>query len=117
MLSFLFAFLLTYLSLIVIGAWRLTHDFVNTEGPFGLYGLLRRNIKQWAEQQIDASPVAIPHQHPLYWLYSGIDCPRCVSFTVALLLLLIATSPLAWPLALWWAIAGLITLLDHHTNH
>lgn len=117
MRDFILGFLITYLLLVTIGAWRLTHDFTSEEGPLGLYGLIRRTIKHWAEQQIDASTVAIPHHHPLYWLYSGIDCPRCVSFTVALLVLLIATSPLTWPLALWWGIAGLITLLDKRIEH
>lgn len=112
MLSFLLVFGLTYLLIIVIGAWRIAHDFASEEGPWGLYGLIRRGIKAWVEAQIDASAVVDPADHHLYWLYSGIDCPRCISFTVSLIVLMVATSPLAWPLAVWWGIAGLITLVD-----
>ncbi len=112
MISFLFAFLLVYLTIIIVGAWRISHDFATEEGPLGLYGAIRRDIKAWVESQIDASAVERPADHPLYWLYVGIDCPRCVSFTVALVVLLVATSPLTWPLALWWGIAGAISLLD-----
>lgn len=110
--TFLFAFLLVYLAIIVVGAWRISHDFTTEEGPLGLYGSIRRGVKAWAESQIDASQVERPADHPLYWVYVGINCPLCVSFTVALLVLLIATSPLTWPLALWWGIAGAISLLD-----
>jgi hypothetical protein len=113
----LFSFLLLYLTLIVIGAWRISHDFAGEEGPSGLYGAIRRGVKQWVETQIDASTAVYPSEHPLYWLYTGINCPHCISFTVALLVLLVATSPLTWPLALWWGIAGLITLLDKVRNH
>ena len=102
--------------MITLGAWRFAHDFAHEEGPAGLYGHIRRGIKRWAETQIDNSIVTNPADHPLYWLYSGIDCPRCISFTAALLFLLIATSPLTWPLAIWWGIAGTITLLDHLLN-
>lgn len=112
MINFFLGFLLVYLAIVIMGAWRLSHDFATEEGPLGLYGAIRRGIKAWVESQIDASAVERPADHPLYWLYAGIDCPRCVSFTVALVVLLVATSPLTWPLALWWGIAGAITLLD-----
>lgn len=117
MTSFLLGFLLLYLSIVVIGAWRISHDFATEEGPYGLYGTLRRGLKSWAESRIDASTVTYPTEHALYWLYIGIDCPRCLSWTVALVVLLVATSPLTWPLALWWGIAGLITLLDKRIDH
>ena len=112
MINFLLTFLLLYLAIIVVGAWRISHDFATEEGPFGIYGAIRRDIKAWAESQIDDSAVERPQDHSLYWIYVGIDCPRCVSFTVALVVLLVATSPLTWPLALWWGIAGAISLLD-----
>lgn len=112
MISFLFAFLLVYLAIIIVGAWRISHDFATEEGPGGVYGAIRRGVKAWVEGQIDASAVERPEQHPLYWLYVGIDCPRCVSFTVALVVLVVATSPLTWPLAVWWGVAGAISLLD-----
>jgi len=112
LINVLLTFLLLYLAIIVVGAWRISHDFATEEGPLGLYSATRRGLKHWAESQIDASSVERPQDHPLYWLYVGIDCPRCVSFTVALVVLLVATSPLTWPLALWWGIAGAISLLD-----
>ena len=112
MYTFLLAFTLTYLLFIVIGAWRIAHDFATEEGPLGLYGTLRKGIKAWVEAQIDASEVADPANHHLYWLYYGIDCPHCLSLTISLIVLVVATSPLAFPLALWWGIAGLITLVD-----
>ena len=113
MYTFLLGFTLTYLILITIAAWRISHDFATQEGPAGIYRLVRVTIQRWVEEQIDNSPVERPTDHPLYWLYVGITCPRCISFTVTAGILLIATNPLTWPLALWWGIAGLITLLDH----
>ena len=108
----LLGFLLVYVPLLALATWRIAHDVAHEEGPFGLYGSLRRAIKQWVEAQIDASPLEEPQQHPLYWLYVGIDCPRCVSFTAALVVLLVGTSPLTWPLAVWLGIAGLVSWLD-----
>jgi hypothetical protein len=112
MVGFWLGFGVVYLGIVVVGAWRLSRDFATEEGPGGVYGAIRRGVKSWVEGQIDASPIEQPNQHPLYWLYVGIDCPRCISFAVALVVLLVATSPLAWPLALWWGVAGAITWLD-----
>ena len=115
MYTFLLAFALTYLLFIIIGAWRIAHDFATEDGPGGLYGTIRKGIKAWVEAQIDASDVADPANHHLYWLYYGIDCPHCLSFTTSLIVLLVATSPLTFPLAVWWGIAGLITLVNKFT--
>lgn len=112
MSGFFLGFLLVYLAIVIVGAWRLAHDVAREEGPSGLYGNLRRGIKAWAEEQIDASAIERPQGHPLYWLYVGIDCPRCLSFWTAVVVLLVATSPLAWPLAVWWGVAGGVTLLE-----
>ena len=103
---------IVYVPLLALATWRIAHDVAHEEGPFGLCGSLRRGIKGWVEAQIDASPLAQPQDHPLYWRYVGIDCPRCVSFTAALVVLLVGTSPLTWPLAVWFGIAGLVSWLD-----
>lgn len=116
MIGFLLGVGVVWLGLVVLGAWRLSHDFATEEGPGGVYGAFRRGVKDWAESQIDASAVERPADHPLYWLYVGVDCPRCISFAVALVVLLVATSPLTWPLALWWGVAGCVTLLDKVTR-
>ena len=105
-------FVLLYLLLVVLATWRISHDFAEHEGPFGVYGHVRRGVKRWAEMQLDDSIYEEPAAHPLYWLYSGVDCPRCVSFGVALVVLVLATSPLTFPLVVWWGVAGLVSLLD-----
>lgn len=108
----LFGFALVYVPLLGLATWRLAHDFAHEEGPWGIYGSTRRGIKQWVEAQIDASLLEQPQAHGLYWLYVGIDCPRCVSFAAALVVLLVGTSPLTWPLAVWWGVAGLVSWVD-----
>ena len=101
-----------YLVLVVLAAWRISHDFTEHEGPFGVYGHVRRGVKLWVEVQLDDSTYEQPVDHPLYWLYSGIDCPRCVSFGVSLVVLVLATSLLTFPLVIWWGVAGLVSWLD-----
>jgi hypothetical protein len=117
LINFLLGFLLIYLTIIIVGAWRISHDFATEEGPAGLYGAIRRGIKAWVATQVEPWPAEDRPTHNLYWLYVGINCPRCISFTVALFALLVATSPLAWPLALWWGIAGCITFIDKVINN
>lgn len=105
----------------VLGTWRLARDYVNEEGPLGLYGWSRRALVAWAAAQIEASAVDNPHEHGWYWLYEGVACLVCVSFwAAAIIAVLVAWSRhcgVAAGLLLWWGLAGGALLVEKLYTH
>lgn len=57
--------LLLYGLLASLAVWRLTYDFINTDGPIGLYRLVK-----WLADQIPMPD----------WLWEGFSCYHCISF-------------------------------------
>lgn len=104
----------------VLATWRLARDYVQEEGPLGLYGRSRRALVNWAEQRIEASDVNDPRAHKLYWLYDGPTCLICMSFCSALLFSLLLMARWAWPLldlpVVWLGLAGGALVVDALTR-
>lgn len=85
----------------LLATWRLARDYVNEEGPLGLYGRSRRWLRGWAEKRIEASDVNDPRDHAWYWLYDGIDCLVCASFWSSFVVVLSSAVPTG-QLFIWW---------------
>jgi len=80
-----------------LAAYRLAYDLAYMDGPGALYTRIRgRAILRWREG---------------HWIVTGLNCPICLSFWLALPLTLAALwfapglDPWAWPLY-WLAVAG-----------
>lgn len=93
--------LLVYLLLAGLAVWRLTYDFINTDGPMGLYRLIRAM----------ADRIPMPE-----WLRSGFSCYHCLSFWAGFLVCLVL--PVTWAdyLVLSLASSGAVTLLARYAK-
>lgn len=56
-----------YLLLATGAIWRLTYDFLNLDGPLGLYG----KVRHFVEARRETWPA---------WVVDGISCYHCLSF-------------------------------------
>ncbi len=54
-----------YLTLAILITWRLTYDFINTDGPMGLYRLIKGMVER----------IPMPE-----WVRDGFSCFICISF-------------------------------------
>ncbi len=91
--------LLVYLLLAGLAVWRLTHDFIDTDGPMGLYRLIKAIVGR----------IPMPE-----WLQEGFRCFVCISFWAGLLVCLIL--PVSWPdyVLLSLGSSGAVTLLARY---
>ena len=89
-----------YLLLGALATWRLTYDFINTDGPMGLYRL----IKAMAER------IPMPD-----WMREGFSCYVCISFWAGFAVSLLVPS-LTWQEYLVFSIgtSGAVTLLARY---
>ncbi len=93
--------LLVYLLLAGLATWRLTYDFINTEGPMGLYRLIKAIVEK----------IAMPD-----WLRSGFSCYHCLSFWAGFLVCLVLPVTWAEYLILSLASSGAVTLLARYAK-
>ena len=56
-----------YILLGIFAVWRLTYDFINLDGPFGLYGA----VKKFVDGKKETWPA---------WVIDGMTCYHCLSF-------------------------------------
>lgn len=69
-----------YLILAPLAIWRLTYDFINTDGPMGLYRLIKAIVEK----------MPMPD-----WIRDGFSCSVCVSFWAGLAVCLLIPN-LSW---------------------
>ncbi len=88
------------LTVMALGTWRLTYDFVALDGPLGLY--------RWLRDRVSASSAPA-------WVKEGIACGYCVSFWVGFALCLLIPG-LSWSEYILYALAssGAVTLLARY---
>ena len=88
-------------SLAILSVWRLTYDFVATDGPFGLY----RSIRDFVTRQ-ESWPD---------WARDGIVCKFCVSFWAGFLVATLLPWH-GWQSYLLFALgcSGAVTLLARY---
>ena len=88
--------------LAILAVWRLTYDFINTDGPMGLYRL----IKAMADR------IPMPD-----WLRKGFSCYHCISFWAGFVVCLLIPG-LTWTEYLLFSLgsSGAVTLLARYVK-
>ena len=89
-------------TLAILSVWRLTYDFVATDGPFGIYAKIREFVKS-------------KEQTWPRWIVDGIECKFCVSFWVGFLVATLLPWH-GWQSYLLFALgcSGAVTLLARY---
>ncbi len=92
--------LLLYLILAALAIWRLTYDFINTDGPAGLYRLVKSIV----------SRTPMPE-----WVRDGFSCFICISFGAGFLVCLLIPG-LTWGEYLLFSLgsSGAVTLIARY---
>lgn len=85
-----------------LAVWRLTYDFINTDGPMGLYQLVKRIVDQ----------IPMPD-----WLHDGFSCYHCISFWAGFGICLLIPS-LSWTEYLLFSLgsSGAVTLTTRYVK-
>lgn len=78
---------------LVLATYYVAFTIARLAGPFDLAGRLRHAVEARFGQ----------YDH---WLTEGVNCPVCVSFWVAPVLLALAATRPGWWLVVWLAVAG-----------
>lgn len=91
-----------HLLLAVLGTWRLTYDFINTDGPMGLYRLIK------------AASEKIPMPD---WMRDGFSCYHCLSFWAGFVVCLLIPG-VTWTEYLLFSLgsSGAVTLLARYAK-
>jgi len=85
-----------------LAVWRLTYDFINTDGPMGLYRL----VKGIADR------LPMPD-----WLREGFSCYHCISFWAGFVVCLLIPG-LSWAEYVLFSLgsSGAVTLLARYVK-
>lgn len=93
-----------YVALSILAVWRLTYDFINLDGPLGLY----RPIKAWIEKKRGVWPE---------WIIEGFSCYHCCSWWAGFVVCLLIPG-LSWRdyLLISLSSSGAVTLFARYAK-